>query len=656
MEEPGDGTFEDVATGVGCAYNAEGKPEASMGIVLEDLDGDTDFDLLLTHFYQETNTFYRNDGGEFFSDDTVSTGFGAFGFEDTGFGVGLIDVENDGVWELFIANGTVMRRKTRHDPNHPYAERNRLLRWSEGRFTDVSGKAGPALRLAAMSRGALFGDHDNDGDIDVCVINNRGPVHLLENQVGGGHWLSVDLVGTVSNRAAIGSVVTVTAGARTLVRASTPHTSYQSTNDRRVHFPLGSDRPDRIRVTWPTGVVEEWPAGTSDRVVRLVEGEGKSIEPGGSPPSEASTERTATSKPKFVLVKHAVPPGDELKALVLQFVADGELEEALPLARDWAQVCIKEAGYDHLQLVEALTTLAGLVAELGSKESAIQLYGNAMKGYAEHGRAEHPVIARYLTERAKLHASLQQFESAERDLREAERLCIAGLGAKHNQTAAIRALLVQHYKTTGQAAKAAELVVRRATDLGDVTPAPLEGNLWSVAAVFAQKEGRTLDAIRYYERAIPHFRVEGQEASLASTLGNLGEMYTILRDNNRALERFREAFEIQRRVGGDRAVTTLIAEARVGRALGDRGDIPEAKSRLERVLRELRALPGQELLVATTERNLGYVLVSAKEYARAVALFRAAEKTLLSEYGPEHQLILELRENIRRTERAMKNP
>ncbi len=276
----GDGTFREDALSRGAALNELGQPEAGMGIAVADPDGDGDLDLFLTHLSGETNTFYRNGGGGFFQDVTDEARLGGVSQPYTGFGTSWFDYDGDGVLDLFIANGKVTPGDT---AAFDYREPNQLLRGTpSGRYEDVSGRAGAALELLEVSRSAAFGDLDNDGDIDIVVVNNEGPARLLRNEVGNASsWLIVDLCGGgVLDRSAVGSRVTIQAGGRSWTRDARPAQGFAVANDPRVHFALG-DIPsvDHIRVDWSHGGVTERSGVPVNAVLRL-------LAPGGSAPAE----------------------------------------------------------------------------------------------------------------------------------------------------------------------------------------------------------------------------------------------------------------------------------------------------------------------------------------------------------------------------------
>jgi hypothetical protein len=273
-----DGTFGNTALMAGVAINAYGKPEASMGVTAGDFDADGDEDLFMTHLDRETNTLYVNDGSGNFHDATDAHRLGRISLPYTGFGSEWFDYDNDGDLDLFIANGAVRIEESLRGEPFPYRERNQLIRNDgAGGFTDVTEQAGPALALVEVSRGAAFGDLDNDGDVDIVVANNNGPTRLLRNtQAPAGHWLTVTLAGTRSNRAGLGARVAVLRKGRPpLWRRAHTDGSYLSANDPRVHFGLGTDGAvQAVGVVWPDGSRERWGDIQSDSFITLQQGSG----------------------------------------------------------------------------------------------------------------------------------------------------------------------------------------------------------------------------------------------------------------------------------------------------------------------------------------------------------------------------------------------
>jgi hypothetical protein len=268
----GDGTFTDQALLRGCAVNEDGRAEAGMGVAAEDFDDDGNPDLFMVHLDGETNTFYRNVGGGFFDDTTSELGLGAVSQMFTGFGTSLLDYDCDGSYDIFIANGRVRLGDSMREGD--YAERNQLLRGTgTGGFEEVSSLAQSALALSEVSRGAAFGDYDNDGDIDIVLSNNNGPARLLRNQACDSRsWLVVELRCSRRDVHCIGSRITVETGGLTRSRRVQPAYSYCSSNDPRVHFGLDdADTIDVLTVEWPDGRIERRENVAANQILRLTE-------------------------------------------------------------------------------------------------------------------------------------------------------------------------------------------------------------------------------------------------------------------------------------------------------------------------------------------------------------------------------------------------
>jgi hypothetical protein len=218
---------------------------------------------------------YRNIGRGGFEDVTLRAGLGVE-TRYVGWGAGIQDLDNDGLPDLFWATGAVYPEVEKVHPDYPYKTPRVLFRnLGNGRFEELVSEAGPAIAEGHCSRGVAFGDFDNDGDMDILIMNVNEPPSLLRNDVsGGGHWLKVRLVGTKSNRSAIGATVIATYGGRRQAQAVTAQSGYLSANDRRLHFGLGAVRSADLEIRWPSGLRESVKAISADRLIIVREGEG----------------------------------------------------------------------------------------------------------------------------------------------------------------------------------------------------------------------------------------------------------------------------------------------------------------------------------------------------------------------------------------------
>ena len=272
------GTFRNEALLAGAAVNRDGQAEAGMGVDAGDFDGNGTEDIFVSHLMDETNTLYVNLGKALFEDRTREAGLGMPAHRFTGFGTLFFDYDNDGRLDLLVANGAVQLLPElirKRDP-FPLGQPNQLFHnQGQGKFIEVSELAGEAFRVLEVSRGAAFGDIDNDGDTDVLVTNNNGPARLFLNQVGNrNHWLGLRVIGKGINRDALGAQVEIVISKNNVLwRRARTDGSYLSANDPRVLAGLGSAaRVESVRVHWPDGNVEEWMGPAIDQYTTLKEG------------------------------------------------------------------------------------------------------------------------------------------------------------------------------------------------------------------------------------------------------------------------------------------------------------------------------------------------------------------------------------------------
>jgi hypothetical protein len=270
-----DGTFVEEGLERGVALSEDGLEQAGMGIGVGDCDLDGQLDIFKTHFADDTNVLYQNDGKGYFNDVTIRAGIGVE-TRYVGWGAGMVDLDNDGFPDLFMVTGGVYPEIEKTLPNYPFRTPRLVFRnLGDGRFEELIEEAGPGVAATHTSRGCAFGDFDNDGDVDVLVMNMNEPPSLLRNDVtGSGHWLKVLLVGTTSNRSAIGGRVTVRYGERTQAQEVLGQTSFYSVSDRRLHFGLGPVATVDLTVRWPNGGTENIAKVEADQLVVVKEGAG----------------------------------------------------------------------------------------------------------------------------------------------------------------------------------------------------------------------------------------------------------------------------------------------------------------------------------------------------------------------------------------------
>lgn len=266
----------DEAEVLGAAINMYGQTEGSMGVAAGDFDFDGDDDLFMTHWNNETNTIYRNDGDIGFMDITTTVNLASPSKSHTGFGTDWIDYDNDGDLDVFVANGAVQLHLDKSGAMaNNYGQDNQLFRNDDGkRFTDVSKQAGANMQALETGRGAAFGDIDNDGDTDVIVTNKDGPARLYINNVGqNNNWLGLILQGTRSNRDALGARIRLTrSDGKIIWRVVRRDGSYQSASDPRILIGLGKiDDLQDVELHWPKGDVQKMVGLEPNRYHQIIE-------------------------------------------------------------------------------------------------------------------------------------------------------------------------------------------------------------------------------------------------------------------------------------------------------------------------------------------------------------------------------------------------
>jgi hypothetical protein len=268
--------FEEGALLAGVAVALDGNPRAGMGTDAGDYDGDGRLDLIVTNLELETHSVFRNMGGRLFAYTTSEVGLSAPTRPFVGFGVAWMDYDNDGLSDLVVANGHVLDNTALHRAGSRHAQRPQLFRNMTGRFVETGRQSGAVFESERVRRGLATGDIDNDGDLDVLLTTNGGPVELLRNDGGNRQKaLLVRAVGKASNGTGVGTRLRLTAGGRIQVREIRAGSSYLSQNDARAHFGLGgASTVDKLEVRWPSGRAEVLERIPSDQLITLAEGQG----------------------------------------------------------------------------------------------------------------------------------------------------------------------------------------------------------------------------------------------------------------------------------------------------------------------------------------------------------------------------------------------
>src|SRR4051812_45296279 len=269
------GTFREEGLERGVALSEDGLEQAGMGVGVGDYNLNGNLDIFKTHFADDTNVLYQNDGKGNFNDVTTRSGLGVE-TRYVGWGAGIVDLDNDGYPDLFVATGSVYPEVEKRLSAYPFRTPRLVFRnLGDGRFEELIEEAGTGISAPHASRGCAFGDFDNDGDMDILVMNMNEPPSLLRNDVSGkNHWLKVQLIGVQTNRSAIGSRVIARYGSRRQAQEVSAQSSFYSTNDRRLHFGLGEERSADLSIRWTNGATETILNVAADQLIVIREGAG----------------------------------------------------------------------------------------------------------------------------------------------------------------------------------------------------------------------------------------------------------------------------------------------------------------------------------------------------------------------------------------------
>jgi hypothetical protein len=283
-----DGTFREEGLLRGLALSDDGREMAGMGVGVADYDCDGRLDVVRTHYMNQATGLYHNLGKGQYEDVTNRAGL-IHERRFVSWGVGMLDLDNDGNPDIFLVTGQVYLELEAVNPRYPRKGPRILFRnLGNGTFLQIPEQSQPALNARHVSRGCAFGDFDNDGDLDILIMNQNEPPSLLRNDAPPqNHWIKIRLHGTKSNRSALGARVTVRCGRKVQVQELMSQSSYVSSNDPRLHFGLGAAAVADIEVRWPMGSVDMHKDLPVDRLITLVEGS----------PNLTSEKLTPASKP-----------------------------------------------------------------------------------------------------------------------------------------------------------------------------------------------------------------------------------------------------------------------------------------------------------------------------------------------------------------------
>jgi hypothetical protein len=286
-----DGTFREEGLERGVALSQDGQEQAGMGAAIGDYDLDGHTDIMVTHFMKDTPGLYENHGKGLFEEVSLRAGLGVE-IRYVGWGTAMEDFDNDGWPDVVFITGSIYPEVETRFPEWPYRTPRLVYRNLRNGMFELIDDAGPGIAARHSSRGCAVGDFDNDGDLDILVLNMNEPPSLLRNDLKArGNWLKVQLIGVRSNRSAIGSRVTVHYGDRKQLKEVTAQASFYSVNDRRLHFGLGTISHASVTVHWTNGRVEQFDKVIANQLVMIKEGEGiiRSTRM-GPPPANSATQ------------------------------------------------------------------------------------------------------------------------------------------------------------------------------------------------------------------------------------------------------------------------------------------------------------------------------------------------------------------------------
>ncbi len=271
----GNGTFEEAGLYAGVAYDLNGSPQGNMGAQFGDFDEDGFIDLITTNYQRQMVAVYKNISGMLFQDICLESGIGPHTVPQVTWGVGILDFDHDADRDVFISTGHLQDSVDLYDKSTSYKLTNLFFcNQGNGKFENISEQCGSGLQIRKSSRGASFGDLDNDGDIDIVISNARDRADVLQNDSESkGHWIQIETIGTQSNRDGVGARIRITIEGKTRIEDVRSGGTYAGMNDMRVHFGLGNhDSIDRIQIRWPSGITDTLEEVSVDQILTVTEG------------------------------------------------------------------------------------------------------------------------------------------------------------------------------------------------------------------------------------------------------------------------------------------------------------------------------------------------------------------------------------------------
>ncbi len=625
----GNGTFTDVALAAGVAYTEDGKTFSGMGTTFADLDNDGLPDILTTALPYEYYALFHNLGKGQFNYSSVSTGLAKATRPYSGWGIQSLDYDNDGIKEVFIANGHVMDNIEATQPHLHTLEPPLLLKFAGNQFVDISAAAGGVFKEAWAARGAAFGDLDNDGDVDIVVSDLHAPAHFLRNEGGNrNHWIGFDLRGTKSNRDAIGAQLRLTGGDGKVQYAMVSTAgSYLSASDRRVYFGLGREQTIReIQIKWPSGAEQRITGLKPGQIVKIVEA-AQAVAP--APPQERPAKEAAEQKfnAGFSLARQGKNQ-EAIESFREAVKLNPDLTEAhfslgVLLARQ-GKPGYAEAMQQFLEVlrlhpndVDALVNISNLLEEAGDSQAAVTTMQKAVA--LAPGQTELLVMLGQKQDKAGQYPdAADSFRKALQSGRPAPRAQF-GLG-----------MALKHLRKFDDAAEAFGAAIRMSP--GD---ALARFELGSVAA----EQGRFEQAVAQFTEALrlqpdmpeayvelgriyrAQGRVEDAAAAFRKAIGiksdQVSALYGLAReakDRESSRELFAKVRELKARSAGSGQANDLNTKG--VRLMGE--------GRLDDALAAFRSAFASDPGFALAAYNIGVVLAQKGEVADAAESFRAA--------------------------------